>query len=549
VYLLTASGQLVAVTSDAPATATATLSITGLSAGDTLLAIDLRAQNSSLYGLARSSTGGVQLYTISTVNGAATPVGTAGALVDAGGNAIAVPATATVDMDFNPAADRLRVVTDTGLNFRLNANTGAILDGDLGGAAGSIAGLNPDGTINGGSTTVAGTAYTNNQLNTTVTTQYTLDPAGDQLFIQTPPNSGTQTGAKAFKLNGAAVDVSAVAGFDIAKGVNVSVSNTAVTGGEGFAALTVGGAQGLYRVNLADGSLTALGGFGGIGAVRSLAMNTPTPGGFALDNAGAQLSRFALETPGTAAGVAVSGVTVGETLVALDLRSSTRGLYALGVNATANTGTLYLLDPQTGAASAVGLPGQVTFTSDGVAAVDLPDPSTTGYDIDFNPMADRVRVITASGLNFRVNPTTGGPVDGNTGALGTNPDAALNGASTTSSGTGYTNSYAGATVTTMYALDATTNQLLIQNPPNAGTLTVPVAVTLGGTALDFADLVGFDIASSVQVSVANAVATGEGYAALSVAGSGGLYRVNLTSGAATLVGNFSGAVRSLAIHP
>jgi hypothetical protein len=553
VYLLTEAGQLVTVMSNNPAQATSTVSIAGLNAGDTLLTLDVRPQNSSVYGLARGATGSVQLYAISPISGVATPVGSSGSLVDGVGNAVLLPATA-VDMDFNPSADRLRVVTSTGLNFRINPNTGALVDGDLGGAAGSVAGINPDGAINGGVTGVSATAYTNNQPNTNVTTQYTLDPLTAQLFIQNPPNSGTQTAALGLKLSGATPSIgAAVAGFDIPKGVDASASNTSVPSGEGFAALTVGGTQGLYRVSLSDGALTSLGAFGGIGAVRSLAVNTPTPGGFALNSAGTQLLRFSLDAPGTTSGATISGVSSGETLVGLDLRPTTRAVYALGVNATADTATLYLLDPQTGASTTVGATGQIAFSDGSGNPVDLPDPATVAYDVDFNPTVDRLRVITSSGLNFRVNPVTGAPVDGNLGGSssvgGVNVDGALNGSSTSSSGTAYTNSFAGAAATTMYNLDATSDQLFIQNPPNVGTLTVPVPVTLGGAALNFSSSVGFDIPSAVQVIASNAVATGEGYAALSVAGTSGLYRINLSSGAATLVGSFASPVRSLAIHP
>jgi len=61
--------------------------------------------------------------------------------------------------------------------------------------------------------------------------------------------------------------------------------------------------------------------------------------------------------------------------------------------------------------------------------VDLPDPATVGYGFDFNPVADRVRVVTGS-LNFRIDPNSGAPIDGNLnlGTLaGINPDGSING--------------------------------------------------------------------------------------------------------------------------
>ncbi len=70
----------------------------------------------------------------------------------------------------------------------------------------------------------------------------------------------------------------------------------------------------------------------------------------------------------------------------------------LGVNAATNTGTLYLIDPQTGASSAIGTPGQIVYvsTNDQFAAVDLPDTTAAGYGFDFDPTTDRIRVTTST---------------------------------------------------------------------------------------------------------------------------------------------------------
>src|SRR5262245_41823523 len=84
--------------------------------------------------------------------------------------------------------------------------------------------------------------------------------------------------------------------------------------------------------------------------------------------------------------IAVTGLSAGETLVDIDLRPQNGLLYGLGINASADTGTLYLINPQTGTAAAVGTAGQITFVG-----VDLPDPATAGYGFDFNPTVDRAR--------------------------------------------------------------------------------------------------------------------------------------------------------------
>ncbi len=84
----------------------------------------------------------------------------------------------------------------------------------------------------------------------------------------------------------------------------------------------------------------------------------------------------------------------------------------------------------------------------------------------------------------------------------------------------------------MYTLDANGNRLFIQNPPNLGTQTVPLAVTLGGAALDFLTTTGFDIPPGPAATGNNLPAPGDGYAALTVSGSTRLYSVGLSDGIA-----------------
>jgi len=302
------------------------------------------------------------------------------------------PATISYGFDFNPAVDRLRVTTGSGQNFRLNPNTGAPVDGDLGGAAGSFAGVNMDGPINGGTTSIDEVAYTNNAPNTTVTTLYTLDSITNNLFIQNPPNVGTQTAPLALTLNGSPLDFTTARGFDIAPGVNAPASNAAATG-TSFAILTVGGVIGLYRIELSTGAATLLGTPGTL-TPRGLAIWSPLPIGAALSANGGTLLRFRMDTPGTTTNVATSGIVAGETLIGIDSRPATGQLYGLGVNATTNTATLYLIDPQTGAATATGSAGLIAFVDAGGNPVDLPDPSVIGYGLDFNPTVDRIRVTT-----------------------------------------------------------------------------------------------------------------------------------------------------------
>jgi hypothetical protein len=531
--------SLIAFDTDFPTRAAAAIPVTGLGAGENLVGIDVRPQNGALYGLTSNGAGGVRLYDISRRSGVATPLTAAPVtFTDTGGAPVAVTGT-NFGIDFNPTVDRLRVVTDAGVNFRINPNTGQIVDGDT-----TNAGVQPDSALNGGGTKAIGTAYTNSTAGATVTTQYTLDASTGKLFIQNPPNTGTLTSGVTVSLNGTPLAFTA-GEVDIPASVTVTAANAAATG-TGFAVLTVNGQTGVYGIDLATGAATFRGllgtGTAGAKGVALLPVGPTTPV-VALAN-GNTLVRFSSATPGTTTSVGVTGITAGETLVGLDYRPATGQLYALGVNSTTNTGTLYILDPQgtgsplTAAATVVGAPGSIALVDATGTPVPLP-AATVGYGVNFNPAADRLRVVTGTGLNFRVDPNTGLAVDGNTTAAGTQPDAALNGGSTKASGTSYTNSFAqaGTAVTTEYTLDASTGKLFVQNPPNGGTLTNGVTVTLNGAALPFTAVAGFDIPPGVTAASSNAAVTsGTGFAALTVGTTTSLYSIDLSTGAATLVG-------------
>ena len=518
-----------------PSNPSSAIPITGLGT-DSLLSIDFRPQNGKLYGIAADGAGGVKLYVISIQTGAATQVGTSASFVDASGAPIAINRNASFGIDFNPTVDRIRVVNSDGLNFRINPNNGAAVDGNA-----TATGNQLDANISGGTTTVDATAYTNNVPNATVTTQYTLDANRNALFIQNPPNNGTQISVLPITLAGTPLDFTAANGFDIPSGVNVTTANAPATG-QAFSALTVGGRTGLYAIELSTGAATLVGAIGsGIPvqgfAVQSFAVANGTPL-IGLNSSG-QILRFNSATPATVTPpVAITGLVTNETLVGIDFRPATGQLFGLGVNSTNGSSTLYIIDPQLGAATTVGTVTDATGSPVSLAG-------STQFGIDFNPTVDRIRIVTNTGLNFRVNPNNGAFVDGDTATAGTQPDGRINGSTTTVDATAYTNSFGGATVTTQYTLDAVSDRLFIQNPPNNGTQTTPLAVTLNGSPLNFDAVNGFDIPSSVRTTASNAPTSGLGLAALTVAGATNLYTIDLATGAASNLGAIGSAATGL----
>jgi hypothetical protein len=538
--------QLLTFDPASPADAT-TKPITGIVAGETLVGIDVRPQNGMLYGLGVNATANTAtLYVIGRETGQAGVVGIASsvAFTTNGATAVDLPA-ADYGFDVNPASDRVRVTSASGLNFRINPNTGAPVDGDNGGSV--VTGTNPDGALNGATISVSGAAHTNDRVNTTITTLYTLSAASDQLSIQNPPNAGTETLGQNVTVAGTPVNFSAVGGFDIDPAVTTTPSNAAATSGVGYAVLTIGATTHLYRVSLTDGAATDLGPIGnGSAAIQGLALQRDLDdAGFpvvGLAAGGGGLRRFQTATPDAAASVALAlgPVPAGETIVSLAWRPQTGQLYGLGVDADAETATLYLIDPQTGSVTVVGAASDISW-----AGVDFPAASA-GWGIDFNPVVDRLRLVADGGLNARVNPNTGMPI-------GINPDTPHSGLPLGSTGVtavSYTNAFTQPLtggVTTVYVLEPTANQLLIQNPPNAGVLTAAQTVTLGGAPLDFGTVAGLDIPGEVAVASSSAPAAGSGIALLDVSGAEGLYTLDLTTGAATLLGAVALPLTSIAV--
>ena len=226
----------------------------------------------------------------------------------------------------------------------------------------------------------------------------------------------------------------------------------------------------------------------------------PTVYGLTANNA---LVRFAGNAPGTIqATTPITGLQGGDSITGIDFRPANGMLYGVG-----SSGRLYTINLQSGAA---------TLASTLSAA-----PSGAAYGVDFNPVPDRLRVVSDEEQNLRVNVDTGeAMVDGTLAYAGGDANA---GTSPTVVAAGYTNSVAGATMTTLYVIDSGLDILARQDPPNDGVLN-----TIGALGVDASALVGFDIAPAGNAA----------YAAISMSGmsSSALYTIDLNSGRATSVG-------------
>ena len=224
---------LVRFDTDRPERARGLGEVRGLAMADAhLVGIDHRVQDGMLYGVGRG--GGI--YTIDTHSLQATKVGQLTVALE--GQSFGV--------DFNPAANALRIVSDTGQNLRQPfATPGAATVADT-----RLSSPPATGTTTG----VTGAAYTNNDLDpATATTLFDLATATDQVVIQAPANAGTLSATGA-----AGVDLTGDTGFDIATTRGAQVAY-AVNGGR------------LYAVDLLSGRFTDAGRIGG-GQVTDLSI-------------------------------------------------------------------------------------------------------------------------------------------------------------------------------------------------------------------------------------------------------------------------------------
>jgi hypothetical protein len=220
---------------------------------------------------------------------------------------------------------------------------------------------------------------------------------------------------------------------------------------------------------------------------------------------GVSLVQFDSLSPNdTTVPVAFSGLQAGESIVGIDLRPADGLLYGVG-----SSSRLYTINPLTGAATQVGMSGAFTL-------------SGSSFGVDFNPVVDRLRVVSDAEQNIRLRP------DGTLAAT----DTALNPAGNVVA-IAYSNNFVGATSTTLYSIDSASGNLgIITVPNNGGPIT-----TVGSLGLsNLSSGIGFDISGL----------TGIAYACLSFfnplattpdGNISSLYRIDLATGTATFIGD------------
>jgi hypothetical protein len=200
-----------------------------------ILGIDVRPADGMIYGVA----GDGSIVTIDAKSGQATPKSKLSEMLKPG---------VTPTIDFNPVADRLRVMGSDGTSLRVNVDDGkATVDGSH---------KYKEGDANAGKTpkVVAG-AYSNSVKGTKATTLYNVDATTGALVTQAPPNDGV-------------LNTIGSLGMAISGPVAFNIVNTGEDKNDGW--LVAGGS--LYSVDIKTGKTTMVGKIEGLsGALTDIA--------------------------------------------------------------------------------------------------------------------------------------------------------------------------------------------------------------------------------------------------------------------------------------
>ena len=245
VFAVTDAAELIQFNAGQPQRVLARKPLRGLVSGDSLVGLDYRVSHGALFALSARG----QLYTLNTATGELKPVGAAAPVPLAG---------KTIGFNFNPVADRIRVVSDSGLNLRLHPESGALAATD------PALAYAPGDAHHGKVPQVVAAAYTYNKANDKLTTNYAIDRAGLLLTqgsregeapVESPNTGRLRT------VGALGTGALAHAALDIA-----DTDNTAL------AALRQGGRTRLHLIDLASGRAQLIGTVADGGALWGMAI-------------------------------------------------------------------------------------------------------------------------------------------------------------------------------------------------------------------------------------------------------------------------------------
>jgi hypothetical protein len=335
------------------------------------------------------------------------------------------------------------------------------------------------------------------------------------------------------------------------------LTTNAVMGGPG--AVT----NGLYSINLANGAATLIGAVNPVSTTPITGLALPVSATDPLNGTttatgvqGNSLITFQTSATGvaTVGTVTINGLAMGETITDIDFQPAAAVAPPAGMAATpgptvvgfSSLGNVYTISTTTGAATALGLANDPV----NVGASMMPFTAVNGmaFGIDFNPVPNLLRVISNTGQNLRINANASpalARLDIGVNILTLTSTPALPAVNAVAAA--YTNAFplpapvvpvvppavAPAPTTVLFDLDLATNTLQRQDPvPNMGMLT---------------QVGRLDPIFSFQPNASFDMVGGENGLVLAVlqrvgATQSSLYRVNLVTGQATLIGDIGPAM-------
>lgn len=516
VYVLSDANQLTTVNRNNPSSVQTTATLSGFqTSSEQAIGMDIRPFNGKIYVVTKDNTNAGRVYTVNSRTGALSFV----ALLAADTADTTLPYTTLsgtkFGVDFNPAADALRVVSNTGQNLRI------FVDNDR---RGKTAGLTfTDGALTDGNTpsvlNAVAAAYTNSFDGTSTTRLFDLDATNNKLLLQDPPNNGNLADQGTLLASGT---ITSANEFDIDPENNV-----------GYAVMTVNGTQALYSVKipgtgdtapLAGPLATSLGAINIAGNVVGMAVKlnpNPVVTGLTGTSTAPSLISFSPRSPNTIdSTLNVTGLSTGDQLLSIDYRPANGKLYGFVQNGT--NAIVVTINPDNGSISSSK---PVTQNSANFAF-----SAAKSYNIDFNPAVDKLRVVSAGGGSAGDSYV----VDVDTGVITPNANVLNTATGSTNDPSNiqqvaYTNSFASTirptTSTALFDIDATNQKLVLQNTTTSALTDVGL---LGGSLVNYG---GFDIAGGDNGARLLAARTTNGTGQFS------LFDVNLSTGAAAAVGS------------
>jgi hypothetical protein len=253
---------------------------------------------------------------------------------------------------------------------------------------------------------------------------------------------------------------------------------------------------------------------------------------YGYEGTGKRLISFSAETPGSLlTDIPLTGLGASEFLLGIDFRPATGELYAVATS-NPSTSRLVKIDTQSGAVNTLG-----------ANALNL---SGQFFGFSFDALVDRIRLVSTSEMNVRINPNDGTLAGTDTALAYVSGDPQF-GVNPAVAHVAYGNALTGAT-STAYGIDVATSSLVriggIDGAPSANTGQLTTVGSLGVTLVGgpSANVGGFDIQSG----------TNTGYAALRTSAGSVLHTINLATGSATAIGAIGtgvGLIDGLAIVP